>query len=170
MAAEWRWPWLIGREQFGRRLLAQQRVDVLQCLRNSRSNSAVLAAGMIVAEPPEPVAPLGDVQFFPGAAQLLGRLARRAWPRATRCCARLEQQVPGPVALGMADPDAEIVADPTAGEQVADLVGGRMLARDSRCTRTGLILRMRRPRGGTSRAGNRRRRWDSIPSSFRRRE
>ena len=39
----------------------------------------------------------------------------------------LVQRVPGAVALGMSDPDAEIVPDPTAGEKVAEFVGGRVV-------------------------------------------
>src|SRR5580698_4233941 len=40
--------------------------------------------------------------------------------------ARLEQQIPGTIALVMSDPDAEVVLDPTAGKQMPDLVGRRV--------------------------------------------
>jgi len=70
---------------------------------------------MAVAEPPEPIAALGDAQLFPGTVELVGRsgLVRRG---GQQMLPRFVQPVPCLVAFGVSDPDAEIVLNPTAGE------------------------------------------------------
>ena len=60
-----------GPGQLGRRLLVQHQVHVLQVLAEEPVEQPVLGAAVAVAEPPEPVAPLGDVQFFPRPGELL---------------------------------------------------------------------------------------------------
>ena len=74
---------LIGRAG-RRRLVAEQQVDVLQVLAEEVVEQGILGAGVIVAEPPEPVAALGDVDLLatPGRGFLGGRCF--SLPRPTR--------------------------------------------------------------------------------------
>ena len=69
----WRCPWLMGRDNSLGAGSSSSTIDILQMAAEEAIEQFVLGAGMIVAEPPEPVASLGNVQFFPGAAQLLRR-------------------------------------------------------------------------------------------------
>ena len=84
---------------------------------------------MLPAEPPEPVAALGDEDLAPG----VHRLARlvRALPRLLlEPRARVGQQVPRSVVVGVADPRVEAGADPAAGVQAVKLLLGRMLLQE----------------------------------------
>src|SRR5262245_22129173 len=87
----------------------------------------VLCRRMVVAEPPEPVASFGDVQFLPGPRQSV-RLRLALSLRGEQELARLVEQVPGGVVFVVADPDGEIVRYPTAREKSPDAVGGRVVA------------------------------------------
>src|SRR4051794_36358963 len=95
----------------------------------------VLRAGVVVAVPPKPIASLGDVDFVPGAVERGTRSAECGTVRPFRTprsafraadelralpqvLASAVQRVPGGVVLLVADPDREIVMDPTAGKQV----------------------------------------------------
>ncbi len=125
-------------------------------------------AGVPIVEPPEPVAPLGDVQLVPGLFEVRGRNVPRG-RLLDQVLAGLREQVPRLVARGMADPDAEVVADPTAGEQVSQPLGGRMLFQvvadplgvNLRMPGDAVIERAEEVDAAVV---------DSIPSSFRRRE
>src|SRR5262245_58632614 len=87
----------------------------------------VLCRRMVVSEPPEPVASFGDIQFLPGLRQSVGFHLTVGLSREQEL-PRLVQQVPGGVVFVVADPDGEIVGDPTAREQSPDTVGGRVVA------------------------------------------
>src|SRR5262245_43806252 len=80
---------------------------------------------MVVAEPPEPVAAFGDEQLAPGLGQLFLGLASFG-NSGQQVLPRLVHQIPRAIALVMADPDAEVVLDPTAREEMSDLVGRGM--------------------------------------------
>src|SRR5262245_35315209 len=81
---------------------------------------------MFFAVPPEPVAPFGDVNFFPGPSYLVsgnvGLLCTRS-----EVLARAVQRIPGGVVFVVPDPNRKIVIDPTAGEQVRQRVARGML-------------------------------------------
>src|SRR5438105_13212402 len=85
---------------------------------------------MIVAVPPEPVAPFGDIDFFPGFGKRRQKTEVRSQKR-VNCFAiptsgfRLlgsfhqmlacpVQRIPCGIVLLVADPDGEVVSDPTA--------------------------------------------------------
>src|SRR5437870_5133778 len=80
---------------------------------------------MVVAEPPEPVAPLGNVQFLPGPAGPLGT-DHVLLGSFQQMLARPVQRVPGRVVFLMANPDGEVMTDPTAGKQMRQGVARRM--------------------------------------------
>src|SRR5215471_5953360 len=83
---------------------------------------------MIVAVPPEPVAPLGDVQLLPRALNLLVSLPP-CLPVSLSLdqeLARLVQRVPRRVVLLVADPDRVVVVNPAPREQVRQRVARRM--------------------------------------------
>ena len=110
----------------------QEDVDVLQVLAEQVIEQPVLCGRMIVAEPPEPVAPFGDVDFVPRAGEELGGQRVRRFGlielRLFEELARLVEQIPRGVILGVTDPDAEVVVDPTPREQVRNVIGRRELA------------------------------------------
>src|SRR5690606_31246555 len=108
-------------KQSSRRRVAQQGIDILQMLAEQLVEQSVECRGMIIPVPPEPVAPLGDVQFLPGTLQAVlfhpaGRMGRM------EVLAGAMNRVPGTVVLLMTNPDREVVRDPTAGEQLVDAV------------------------------------------------
>src|SRR5262245_35376993 len=86
----------------------------------------VLRRRMVVAEPPEPVASFGDVQFLPGLRQGVGFHLTVGLSREQEL-PRLVQKVPGGVVFVVADPDCVIVRYPAAREKSPDAVGGRVV-------------------------------------------
>src|SRR5262249_20294486 len=78
-----------------------------------------------VAEPPVPVAALGDVDFLPGQANPLGEVLLVG--PAAEMFARLVQSIPRGIVLFMSDPDGEVVMNPAAGEQPRYRVPRRIL-------------------------------------------
>ena len=70
---------------------------------------------MTVAKPPEPIAPFGNLQLAAGMLDLFVRLLSLG-NRGREMPARLIDEIPSPIALRMADPNAEVVADPASGE------------------------------------------------------
>ena len=115
-----------GAPQFSGRFLSENRVHVLQVLPEEPVEQVVLGAGVGIAEPPEPIASLGDRKLLPGVIERF--LPTR--PVSVTCWRWLRvwlSRSQGAVAFGMADPDTEVVLDPTAGEEVRQFVGGRML-------------------------------------------
>src|SRR5258708_2217533 len=110
---------------------------------------------MIVAIPPEPVAPLGDVDLFPRF------LKRRCLLVSLSPClpvslsileilARLVQRVPGGVVFVVADPDGVVVVDPASREQVGQRVARRIAVEIfAQLDRTNLIVAGTEPIEGT---------------------
>src|SRR4051794_22376294 len=90
---------------------------------------AVLGACVIVAVPPEPVGALGDIDFFPRPGDA-GPIVPADALLARQELAGRVQGVPASVIFGMADPDREVVADPTAREQPMQRIGRRMRAHE----------------------------------------
>src|SRR5439155_7974718 len=58
--------------QFRRRRITQDQVDVLQVLAKQVIERFVLSAGVVVAEPPTPIASLSDVNLLPGLTDAVG--------------------------------------------------------------------------------------------------
>src|SRR4051794_23374627 len=100
---------------------------------------SVLRAAVVVAEPPEPVAALGNVNLPPcllQRAQILSAGGRPQGRSIVAVAPRLAlllrlllqvltgavQGVPGGVVLLVADPDPEVVGDPQASEQTRQQV------------------------------------------------
>ena len=108
------------------RASAHQLVDIAQVQAELVVPDRVHARVVLAAEPPEPVAPLGDEDLAPREGRLLrvlGALLRlRVEP-----VARLREQVPRHVVLGVADPGVEARPDPAAGVQVVQLLLRRVL-------------------------------------------
>src|SRR5690606_2716493 len=113
-------------KQIGRCGVPQQGVNILQVLAEQLVKQAVQRRGMVVAVPPEPVAPLGDVEFFPGTPQAV---FLDAAPRVhlLEVLSGLMDGIPGAVVLLMTDPDGEVVGDPASGEELVDAVPRRIL-------------------------------------------
>src|SRR6266851_3041596 len=80
---------------------------------------------MVLAKPPEPVAPFGNIQFLPSSAELPGAddFLLRALQQ---MLARPVERIPGRIVFLVADPDGEVVTDPTAGKQMWQRVVRRM--------------------------------------------
>src|SRR4051812_3836413 len=92
-----------------------------------RVEESVLSARMIVAVPPKPIAPLGDIDFLPGALHLL-RSDQGMSHFGDEVLAGIVQMVPGGIVFVMPDPDGEVVIDPTPGEKRRQMILGRMIA------------------------------------------
>ena len=104
-----------------RRLLADERVHPLDVEPEEVVEVLVAHGGVLVAVPPEPVAPLGGVEGLPGLRKgLFGRrplalLLERFFVLHERL-SRAAYVVPGGVVLAVAYPYLEVVAYPRAGE------------------------------------------------------
>jgi len=106
-------------QQFARRVLTQKAIDVQQVLAKQPVKAVAVGREMVVAVPPEPVAPLGGVQraadqFGRGIGRrgtaLQGGRHGRAGGYGGGTCRR--HQIPGQVFFGVPDPDAVIAVDP----------------------------------------------------------
>src|SRR4029077_16899492 len=91
----------------------------------------VHAGVVLAAEPPEPVAALGDEDLAPRVYGLL-RILRPLLRLRVEPVARLRQEVPRDVVLGVADPGVEARADPASRVQVMELVLCGMLGEEVR--------------------------------------
>src|SRR6202011_3830003 len=89
----------------------------------------VHAGVVLAAEPPEPVAALGNEDLPPGKR---GRV-RELRPLARLVLepgASLREELPGDVVLGVSDPRIEAGADPAARVQVVEVLLRRMLLKE----------------------------------------
>src|SRR3972149_6539208 len=111
-------------EVSGRRFIERQ-VNVLQVFAEQSIELPCLWRSVSIADPPEPIAAFGDIKLLPGAGDFVGRFAffRGHFHQVSP---GFKEEIPGPVAFRMPDPEAEVVLDPTAGKQVAELVAGRI--------------------------------------------
>src|SRR5216683_8133161 len=116
-------------EQARRRALAHELVHVPQVQAELVVPNRVHARVVLAAEPPEPVAPLGDEDLPPAEScgiRQLGSLTRLILePRSS-----LGQQVPRHVVLRVADPGVEAGADPASRMQVIEALLRRMLTNE----------------------------------------
>src|SRR5712671_1134842 len=85
----------------------ERRHRLFQVSAKERVEDPLLIALVVVAVPPEPVAPLRRVKRLP-------RRGRRLRPPRAQQLPRPSQRVPRGVLLGMPDPDRQVVADPGA--------------------------------------------------------
>ena len=97
--------------------LVQQAVHIAQVASEQIVEFEVVLRRMIVAVPPEPVAPLGDQHFLAGAGGdrgvgASGRIERRAG------CGQL---TPGSLIVPVSDPDVEVCVDPGSGKNASQL-------------------------------------------------
>ncbi len=118
-----------GLEKACRRALAHELVDVPQVEPELVVPDRVHARVVLAAEPPEPVAPLGDQDLPPsegGRIRLLGPLERLLLePRPS-----VGQQLPRDVVFRVANPGVQAGADPAARVQVAEALLGRVIANE----------------------------------------
>ena len=103
----------VGDEQLFRDRLVERPVDVAQVPAEQVVELEVVLGRVVVAVPPEPVAALGDQQLLarPDERGVVG-----GRPRRIERLPRLGELAPGPVVVGVADPDVEVAVDPRARE------------------------------------------------------
>ena len=104
--------------------LEQQAVDIAQVAPEQVVELEIVLGGMVVAVPPEPVAPFRDEHFLAGACDGAGI----GGPGRLERLARIGQLAPGALIVAMADPDVEVRVDPRTRED-AGQVGFRAPAR-----------------------------------------
>src|SRR3989442_2614777 len=118
-------------EQSRRGALAHEFVHVAKMKAKLVAPDRVHARVVLAAEPPEPVAPLGDQDLPPsegGRIRLLGLRERLLLePRSS-----VGQELPGNVVLGVADPGVKAGADPAARVQMAEALLGLVFANEVR--------------------------------------
>src|SRR2546427_5610805 len=105
---------------------AHQLVNVAKVQAELVVPDRVHAGVMFPAEPPEPVAALGDQDLAPRQRGLLG-VPRTLLGLRVEPFAGLGKQVPRNVVLRVSDPRVEARADPAAGMKVMQQLLGRML-------------------------------------------